>query len=201
MPGSDPKFDKILFSSSDHEVVSCDIHPFFGMGEPTGKSYWKLNTSNLKEHNYKNTNENVLMDSRTLKAGYTSLGDWWTTRKTGLSGSHKSIAKGKPEKALKKLRLHNQVQNSTDISEQADLRVEITKVHDAHLKGFAIRARTEKALNDEKGAKYFHSRIKARRQKNQVDVVTEEGVDTVGHKHIAGAYQRFRRKLYTREEG
>ena len=68
----------IPFKYFDHDAVQIKI---IQKQQKRGPGYWKLNTSILKHHNYKNAIKKFWQDWQNPKQNYDTITQWWDVAK------------------------------------------------------------------------------------------------------------------------
>lgn len=190
-----------VFPYSDHKTLTCSVKSD-AQCEDLGKSYFKLNTSVLNDDSYKTIIRDLLEDSRTVRDLFDSTPEWWDEVKRRIrSASVAYCSKRKKRDKSDELYLREKLKNERDEVKAMSLKSELKKVCDRRLDALAVRARSQFDNESEKPTAYFYSKIRGRREKNNISAVVngrnEIQKDTRG---ILNAFESFYRNLYAKVE-
>ena len=168
-----------------------------------GKSYWKLNTEILQEEAYRLEIEKLISETETLKEYFPSVSDWWDhlKRLIKLVTIRYSIVRN----TSKREELHQLTQRvdwlikspgENHTLEINQIRERIKEIDERAIKGLAIRARVERELLDEKCTQYFFSKIRNKRQRDNISQVRNNlGLVVHDQKGIENVFVEFYQTL------
>ena len=187
------------FPYSDHKVVICDIKSV-AQSDNVGTSYFKLNTSVLNDTKYKKVIRDLLEESRTIRELFESTAEWWDEVKRRIRSASVSYCSNKrKQERADELYLKDKLKVEKDQERAMVLKNDLKKICDKRLNALAVRARSQFDSESEKPTAYFYSKIRGRREKNEIsEVLSSEGVVQKEIQGILGSFESFYRSLYSR---
>ena len=187
---------------SDHRILSADLH--ISTKHTKGAGYWKLNTSILKDEEYKKYISNLITSE---KEDIDNIQQRWDRIKLNIKfGTIEYCRKKGKERREKIKNLKEQQEREVDKEKKQDIEEKIEELEYERKSGVKIRSREKTLLNEDKPTKYFYLQEEVRQHKG---IITEiHKMDENGdikeviedQKEIMLELQKHHQKLYASQK-
>ena len=187
---------------TDHRMITLKLRT---NDVKRGKGIWKLNTSILFDHEYKQKVKDFWNSWRNKKQRYPNIGMWWDVGKIGikeLSLQYSTVKSIEQKAELEDVEIEiNHLRNTSPHSERLkELNLKYDAIVTKRAEGDKIRSKIRWWEEGEKSTKYFHNLEKSRaKQKAWDKILDKDGKIQYGTSNIIDRQVEFYKGLFTSE--